>query len=109
MMRFAYLGAAVILLSGCHTAPPRGKKLVAWYGCASCHELPAAPVAGKVGPSLQGVGKRSYLAGRLANTPENLVRWIRFPHQVDASTVMPDMHVTESDARDIAEYLYALR
>ena len=97
------------MLSGCSQTPMRGKKLVAWYGCASCHHIPSAPVSGKVGPSLQGVARRSYLAGRLSNTPENLIRWIRYPQQVDARTVMPDMHVTESDAREIAAYLYTLR
>ena len=52
---------------------------------------------------------RYYLAGRLQNTPGNMVRWIQHPQQVEQGTAMPEMGVTDSDARDIAAYLYTLR
>jgi cytochrome c1 len=58
---------------------------------------------------LEGFASRTLIAGRLANTKENLVRWLRQPHQVDPLTAMPDMGVTEADARDIAAYLETLR
>ena len=86
----------------------RGRTLVAWYGCIGCHEVPAMPLVGFVGPPLRGVARRSYLAGRLPNTPENMVRWIRHPGQVDTDTVMPEMNIGEQDARDIAAFLYTL-
>ena len=89
--------------------PQQGKVLVGWYGCASCHVIPDAPRAGWVGPPLRGVASRSYLAGRLPNTRENMIRWIRHPRQVDELTIMPEMNVTEQDARDIAAFLYTLR
>lgn len=89
--------------------PQRGKKLLAWYGCESCHEIPASRLIGRVGPPLRGVARRSHLAGRLPNTPENMMHWIRHPHRVDRLTVMPDMRVTEEDAHDIAAFLYSLR
>jgi cytochrome c len=110
-----------LLLSGCSSVqsqagprvtdghPQRGRVLVGWYGCASCHEIPDAPVTGRVGPPLRGIAGRSYLAGRLPNTPENMLRWIRHPEQVDELTVMPDTNVTAQDARDIAAFLYTLR
>ena len=86
----------------------RGRTLVAWYGCISCHEVPAMPVVGLVGPPLRGVARRSYLAGRLPNTPESMIRWIRNPVQVDSDTVMPEMNIGDQDARDIAAFLYTL-
>jgi len=43
------------------------------------------------------------------NTPANLFRWIRTPQQVEAGTAMPNLGVTEEQARDIASYLYTLR
>ena len=67
------------------------------------------PTRGMVGPPLRGVGERFYLAGRLPNTPENMIRWIRFPREVDPETLMPNMDVTEVDGRDLAAFLYSLR
>ena len=64
---------------------------------------------GLVGPPLDGIRDRYYIAGELANTPTNLVQWIQHPHQVEPHTVMPEMGVTEQDSRDIAAYLYTLR
>ena len=62
-----------------------------------------------VGWPLDDLAARSLIAGKLANTPENMVRWLRHPQQVDALTAMPDLEVTEADARDMAAYLATLR
>ncbi len=76
------------------------------YGCSSCHVISKAQSSsGKVGPPLTGLGSRAYLAGRLPNTHENLVRWIRFPQQVDPGTLMPNLNVTETDAQEMAHIL----
>lgn len=48
-----------------------------------------------------------YIAGMLHNNPDNLIKWLRNPQSVTPGNAMPDMHVTEQDARDIAAYLYA--
>lgn len=87
----------------------RGRMLVSWYGCASCHVVPGVSPAGRVGPSLRGIGRRAFVAGKLPNTPDNLIQWIRYPHQVDENTAMPFMNVSEQDARDITAFLYTLR
>ena len=50
-----------------------------------------------------------YIAGRLSNTPPNLLAWIREPARIDPETAMPDLDVSESDALDIAAFLYANR
>jgi cytochrome c2 len=83
---------------------------LATYGCETCHTIPGVPEADSdVGPPLNRLARRAYLAGRIENTPENLVRWIRFPRSVDERTAMPETGVTERDGRDIAAYLYTLR
>jgi cytochrome c2 len=80
------------------------------HGCASCHTIPGIRGADShVGPPLSRISQRTYLAGILQNTPENLVKWIQNPPQVDPQTAMPDMHLSEREARDIASYLYTLR
>lgn len=90
--------------------PERGKLAIRRYGCGACHTIPGVPGAfATVGPPLDKIAMRSYLAGRLTNTPENLMRWIRNPRSIDPRTAMPEMGVTERDGRDIAAYLYTLK
>ena len=90
--------------------PRRGKEAIRTYGCGSCHTIPGIRGAdGQVGPPLQGIAQRVYVAGVLTNTPENLVRWIQDPKKIDSLTAMPNLGVTEAEARDIAAFLYAQR
>jgi cytochrome c len=87
-----------------------GQSQIRKYGCNTCHEISGIPGArGLIGPSLDGVGQRYYIAGELPNTPDNLMLWIEHPRQVEPHTAMPEMGVTEQDSRDIAAYLYTLR
>jgi cytochrome c len=76
------------------------------YGCGSCHTIPDVSGANaEIGPNLGHFADRRYIAGRLANTPANLITWIRDPQGVDPGNVMPELGVTARDARDIAAYL----
>jgi cytochrome c len=87
-----------------------GRQVIRKYGCNACHTIPGvAGARGLVGPPLDGIANRQYIAGELPNTPENLMKWIQHPHQVEPHTVMPEMNVSEQDSRDIAAYLYTLR
>lgn len=90
--------------------PARGREHIRRYGCVSCHTIPGVPEADSmVGPPLTQVAARTYLGGRLTNSPDNMIRWIRDPRGVDPQTAMPNLGVSEQDARDIAGYLYTLR
>jgi len=90
--------------------PGRGKVVILKYGCHTCHSIPGVPGAtGLVGPPLDRIGSRVYLAGQLSNTPENIMRWIRDPQAIAPGTAMPELGVTEQDGRDIAAYLYTLK
>jgi cytochrome c2 len=89
--------------------PRRGKHALAQYACHACHTIPG--VTGSkvhIGPPLAGIASRTLIAGKLPNTPDNMVRWIRTPQLFDPRTAMPAMGVTERDARDIAAYLRKL-
>ena len=87
----------------------RGQVAFRRYGCGSCHSAAGVPGAdGLVGPPLDGVGSRAYVAGVLTNSPSNLERWIRAPRQVDPLTAMPDVGVSAPDARDLTAFLYTL-
>lgn len=90
--------------------PARGQRLVVAYGCGSCHVLPDVPGAvGRVGPPLERFAERRYIAGRVPNEPQALVRWIMDPQSVDSLTAMPELGVTAAHAIDIAAYLYSDR
>lgn len=49
------------------------------------------------------------IAGELPNSPDNLVRWIKNPKSVEPNTDMPDLGLTDEEARDVTAYLYTLR
>jgi cytochrome c2 len=80
------------------------------YGCNSCHTIPGVESADAwVGPPLNNWSERRYIAGTLANEPQNLIHWIRFPQEVEPGTAMPDMGVDEQAALDMTAYLFTLR
>jgi cytochrome c2 len=87
--------------------PKRGEAMFIQYGCGSCHALQdVRDATGSVGPPLDGIAGRVIIAGHLANTPQNMERWIRDPQHVSPGTAMPDLDVGEADARDITAFLY---
>jgi cytochrome c2 len=116
----AWLFCGALIAANCLAAAPvwnvpggdaaRGRQLVSDFGCARCHAIPhIAGPRGNVGPPLTKFGERTFIAGMLRNTPTNLQRWIRSPQSVVPGNAMPDMGVTEQQARDIAAFLYTLR
>jgi cytochrome c oxidase assembly factor CtaG/cytochrome c2 len=125
MAKGAWLGVLVALLIGLSSCkqevertaaamtggePKRGKQVIQQYGCGACHTIPGIRGANAlVGPSLEQIASRMYIAGVLPNTPENMLRWLQNPPAVDPLTAMPNLGVTEADARDMAGYLYTLR
>jgi cytochrome c oxidase assembly factor CtaG/cytochrome c2 len=90
-------------------SPARGATLIGKFGCGACHTIPGINGAdGLVGPPLDHMGKRVYVAGVLRNTPDNMMTWLRDPQSVVPNNAMPDVGLNERQARDIAAYLYTL-
>jgi cytochrome c len=80
------------------------------FGCASCHVIPGVAASmSPAAPSLEGLGRRVYVAGILPNTLENVSLWIQAPQDVDPLTAMPDLGVSPDQARQMAAYLMELR
>lgn len=84
-----------------------GSKLFAAKGCVGCHSLNAVKFSkGLIGPNLANVGSRHYIAaGTLLNTDENLAHWIQHPWSVKHGVLMPELGLSEADARTLAAYL----
>ena len=88
----------------------RGRDHIQYYGCGSCHTIPGVPGAhATVGPPLDQMGERSYIAGIMPNSPTDLSLWIQHPQQIHPGTAMPELGVTPQDAKEIAAYLEELR
>lgn len=84
-----------------------GRRLIADYGCGTCHSIPGVPGADAMAAApLNCFYQRSYIAGRLPNTRENLIKWIQHPQQIEPGNAMPDLGVSEDEAGDMADYLY---
>ena len=96
------MDSAVVMTGG---NPMRGRAVIANSGCGACHEIPGLDSQGRVGPPLTGFAARPYIAGAITNTPDHLTAWIQHPRQVEAMTAMPDLNLSEADARDAAAYL----
>jgi cytochrome c2 len=86
-----------------------GRLTIQRAACGSCHIVPGVPNAdGLAGPPLKHFANRTIIAGLLPNTPDNLVHWLRYPQSVAPGSVMPDVGLSEKQARDVAAYLRAL-
>ncbi len=114
----AAAGAAVVIsLAGEGSEPAvdvadgssadRGAEAIERYGCGACHRIGGIDQAdGRVGPSLVDFAEKRTIAGVLPNEESALVRWITEPSSIAPGTIMPDLRVTQTEARDIAAYLY---
>jgi cytochrome c len=115
------LATAAIFIAACATEVPgqpepraasddrvaAGRRLIASYGCGSCHSIPGVPGAdSKAAPPLDRFYQRTYIAGRLPNTEDSLVSWIQNPQRIEPGTAMPVLGVTEEEARAMSAYLY---
>ena len=100
--------AAYVITSGGDARA--GHDAIRKYGCNACHTISGVPGAdGLVGPPLAAFARRTFIAGSLPNTPENLVEWVRHPESIEPHTAMPALALSEQQARDVAAYLYTLR
>lgn len=78
--------------------------------CTACHQIDGTAAAGQIGPNLTHVGGRAHLAGGiLANTPENLARWLRDPQGVKPGNKMAIRQLDEQTIADLAAYLSSLK
>ena len=83
---------------------------MAKYACNSCHVIPGVEgPRGSVGPSLDHLAGRLTIGGKLANTPENVAKWLQNPQAVDPDNTMPNLGITAQESQDLAAFLATLR
>lgn len=77
--------------------------------CGSCHEVRGTDAAGILGPDLSHLELRHTIAaGLLANTPENLDRWIADPQTIKPGVLMQPPELSANERADVISYLETL-
>ena len=92
----------------------KGVELFEEKGCVACHKTSNAEDApgGEIGPVLAGIGdatNRPMLAADIANTPENIWRWIQFPQLIKPGTEMAPLGMDGEEAAHLVKYLLTLK
>jgi cytochrome c oxidase subunit 2 len=86
-----------------------GKAIFAKSACVGCHTIQGVS-AGVLGPNLTHFGGRTMLAaGMWPNTPDNVTAWVRDPQRLKPGAKMPDLGLTEAQAKAVAAYLTELK
>jgi cytochrome c oxidase subunit 2 len=87
-----------------------GQRIFERTSCINCHAVAGTVANGTFGPDLTHLMSRETLAaGAVANTPENLRRWIRDPGAIKPGSKMPAMGLSDADVNAVAQYLETLR
>ncbi len=88
----------------------RGRAAFEQTACMSCHTIVGTVADGRFGPDLTHLMSRRTLAsGLVANTRENLRRWIKDPSTFKPAALMPAMGFTDSELDAVTDYLMTLR
>ena len=86
-----------------------GKAVYTTHACVGCHTIRGVST-GVLGPNLTHFGSRTTLAAGLRpNTPQNLITWLKDPQAVKPGAKMPDLGLTDEQARALAAYLLSLK
>jgi cytochrome c oxidase subunit II len=86
-----------------------GQTVYASRACVGCHTIRGVST-GVIGPDLTHFGSRRTLAaGLLPNTRDHLTAWLRDPDSVKPGVKMPNLGLSEADARAVATYLLSLK
>ncbi len=86
-----------------------GKAIYTRSACVGCHTIRGVS-AGTLGPDLTHFGSRQTLAAGLRpNTPETLAAWLRDPPAFKPGVKMPNLGLSEAEARALAAYLLSLK
>jgi cytochrome c oxidase subunit II len=87
-----------------------GKSVFEHNACMNCHTIAGTGAKGTFGPDLTHMGSRDTLgSGAFNNTPENLKQWIDDPDSLKPGSLMPPMHLNETDLNAVTAYLTTLK
>jgi cytochrome c oxidase subunit 2 len=86
-----------------------GKAIFARSACVGCHTIDGVST-GVLAPNLTHFGARTMLAaGMWPNTPDNVAAWVKAPQRLKPGVKMPDLGLTDEQAKAVAAYLTSLK
>ena len=86
-----------------------GEQLFFSYTCSNCHTIRGTSARATIGPDLTDIVSRKELAGgAIANSTENLRRWLKNPQAIKPGCKMPNFNLNDEHTRQIAAYLESL-
>ena len=87
----------------------KGQELFAQSACVGCHTITGVS-GGVLGPNLTHFGSRQSMGANLmANTPENVAKWIENPGHMKPGVLMPDLGMRGEQPKALAAYLLSLK
>ena len=110
------LALCLLMLAGCGGSegdlgdPRAGQLIIAQQACGACHHIPGIDGAqGTAASPLDHFASQPKIAGVLPNTPAALERFLLAPETVVKDGAMPNMALSQAQARQIAAYLSTLK
>jgi cytochrome c oxidase subunit 2 len=86
-----------------------GKAVYTRSACVGCHTIRGVS-AGVLGPDLTHFGSRALFGAALwPTTAEHLVPWLKDPPALKPGSKMPNLNLTDAEARALAAYLLSLK
>lgn len=77
--------------------------------CGACHTVRGTAAGGILGPDLTHfAGRQTIAAGMMANTPQNLDRWLAAPQKIKPGSLMPQVQLTPAERAQMVRYLESL-
>jgi cytochrome c oxidase subunit 2 len=87
-----------------------GQRVFMSSGCSVCHAIGGTEARATVGPNLTHFKSRTTIAaGTLANTRENVARWVLNPQAIKPGTQMPPSPLTTAQLTALLGYLETLK
>jgi len=87
----------------------RGRQIFETTACINCHTVTGTVANGRFGPDLTHLMSRETLgSGAIANTRENLRKWIKDPDSMKPGSKMPAMQLRDQEFDQVAAYLETL-
>lgn len=87
-----------------------GRREFESQACVNCHAVAGTSAQGRFGPDLTHLASRKTIAsGAAENTSENLERWIDQPDLIKPGSLMPAMHLSQEQIRNVTAYLNTLQ
>ena len=89
----------------------RGQEIFLRSTCVNCHAVRGTPAAAKIGPDLTHFASRSTIgAGVVANSPQNLRRWVKEVQTMKPGVLMPNYkELSDNDVTALVDFLGGLK